>query len=143
MTSKYETYNSLKRSFEELETLDDLKEFSLVRVDRLYGEEDGDELRFWINDHQYLKMYHHQECCESVTIKDICGDLNDLVHSPILIAEERENDFREIEDGDQRWTFYHIATIKGSVDISWYGESNGYYSTSVDTYYVDTQREGM
>lgn len=70
---------------------------------------------------------HHQDCCESVGISDINGDLQDLVGSPIITAESNMNtDPNYIE-----WTFYHFATIKGSVAICWRGDGNSYYSIEV------------
>lgn len=77
------------------------------------------------------KFYHEQDCCESVGIEDICGDLTDLVGSPILQAECVGTEGAELAFGDEQWTFYKFATIKGSVTVRWYGRSNGFYSTRV------------
>ena len=83
-------------------------------------------------------MFHYQDCCESVTIDDICGDLNDLVGSPITMAEEATNceNPRSPDDANDSftWTFYKLATVKGYVTIKWYGVSNGYYSESADIF---------
>lgn len=110
---------------------EDLLGKTLVSIDKT-----EDELIFTTTEGEVFKSYHDQDCCESVYIEDIDGDLEDLIGSPILQAEEVTNSddtFGRIEYPDSfTWTFYKLATIKGYVTIRWLGESNGYYSESVD-----------
>ena len=93
-------------------------------------------IKFVLEDGTSYLMFHERDCCEHVYIEDICGDLEDLVGSPILQAEEvtnQDDDPPENTDFDQSytWTFYKLATLKGAVTIRWFGTSNGYYGESV------------
>ena len=97
-------------------------------------DHDGDELVFVADTGERYTFYHSQDCCESVWIEDISGDLCDLVGTPLLVAEERDSSGEPpLYDGEESytWTFYTFRTIKGTVDVRWYGSSNGYYSESV------------
>lgn len=95
-----------------------------------------DELIFHLSPDNYIKLYHQQDCCETVYIEDICGDLEDLVDSEILMAEESTGEpphGRELDSWEsETWTFYRFQSRKGCVDIRWCGSSNGYYSERVD-----------
>lgn len=105
-----------------------------------------DEMFFYTNDGEIYRMYHNQDCCECVIIDDICGDLDDLIGSPIIKADEDTNTDTPREDAEYpdesfTWTFYNIATQKGHVTIKWYGSSNGYYSESVDFCKIGNEEE--
>lgn len=114
-------------------------------------ENNGDEILFHTTDGETYRQIYYGDCCASCSVEEIHGDLQDLVGSPILMAEEvssaepdaaiqaKRNEERAAAESEgkyyysadsETWTFYKAATIKGSVTIRWYGSSNGYYSES-------------
>lgn len=102
---------------------------------------DNDLLVFRTATGEVYEMCHRQDCCETVYIESIVGDLKDLIGHAILLAEESSSSDEHPEgvappDADESftWTFYKLATIKGYVDIRWFGTSNGYYSEEVSLY---------
>lgn len=102
------------------------------------------ELVFVNNSGDTWTFYHEQDCCESVYLDDVSGELEDILDSEILSAYESsrsltdEENFESGHDECSDWYFYHIATIKGSVVLRWIGSSNGYYSTQVS---IDFQKK--
>lgn len=101
------------------------------------GTRGDEDMLFIMSDGAHYCFYHSQDCCETVEIEDVCGDIYDLLDSPLLQAEEvsySQNETPPGCDGGSEsftWTFYKFATIKGSVTVRWLGTSNGYYSEAV------------
>jgi len=119
-----------------------LKGLTLVSVERYdpyfdasaqddIARDNNEELRMTSTCGKEFVLKHKQDCCESVSIESIVGDLQDLVGSPILVAEESAS---EGHGESSTWTFFKLATVKGWVDIRFFGESNGYYSESAYLY---------
>ena len=109
-----------------------------VDVEEMLGQtfsrvvSDGDTVTFQNDEVRYV-LYHDTDCCESVYVEDIIGDIEDLVGWPLLISREDTNAEGEELPNEESytWTFYNFATFKGYVTIRFLGTSNGYYSEDV------------
>lgn len=121
-------------------------DFMLGKVfKKVDGEKYSCDINFHLEKGGIYNMYHEQDCCESVLVEDIVGNLSDLENTPILKAEVRKShdekklseEYHHYYDESNTWTFFEIGTIKGSVTIRWIGSSNGYYSEDVNIDYVD------
>jgi hypothetical protein len=82
-----------------------------------------------------FKACHSQDCCESVDLNEVDGDLEWLIGSEIILAAEEVSTpapaNRKGGDDSETWTFYKLGTVKGAVTFRWVGSSNGYYSEDV------------
>lgn len=116
-------------------SVSDLMGLTLASIGR---DEDNRFIIFNTTCGREFRMVHLQDCCESVYLEDIVGDLADLIDSPITLAEESTVS-GNTDYGTFTATFYKFATVKGYVDLRWNGESNGYYSERVD--FIEKKKE--
>lgn len=103
-----------------------------------------DEVKLTTSEGHKFLMHHDQDCCESVHVESIVGDIVHLLHGEI--TEAKEDILRdgnppgasepEYRDDSWTWTTFTLTTKQGTVAIRWYGSSNGYYSESVS--FVET-----
>jgi len=128
-------------------------------ITKIVGLKPGSyDVKFYCSDGTRYQMYPDDDsflygnaCWTDIT--DVNGDVESLIGNEILIAEERRSEKKGGHMGGNRWddpevwTFYTLATVKGYVDIRWYGTHNGYYSAEVcfwemekDVDYVDPEK---
>lgn len=104
-----------------------------------------ENIYFVLSNNDVIQLYHEKECCESVYLQDIVGNLKDLIGSEILLAEESSSEVYELGNkkdafrDHETWTFYKFATKNGYVTLWWYGTSNGAYSECVDMKYIKSE----
>lgn len=96
-----------------------------------------------LSDGRILALYHDQDCCEDVYIADGADELQTLVGEVLTGVEVVTKPFSQEELNERgeesaTWTFMNVLTNKDSVQLRWYGSSNGYYSESAD--YADITR---
>lgn len=112
---------------------DDLSELVGETIATVTGGDKGDyETVITTTSGKAIKVYHEQDCCESVNIEDAESD--DVVGGVVLSAAFVEGECPAVDDEyaeAYEWSFLRIETTKGSIWQRWYGESD-YYSVSVD-----------
>lgn len=97
----------------------------------LGGVRDSADAIYLFSDNTYLHVYHEQDCCENVEIVDEESD--DIAGGVVISFELVEGESESGGDiGYMTWSFVKLRTTKGDVWQRWLGESNGYYSQSVD-----------
>lgn len=101
-------------------------------------EKQSDEVIIRFTDGSSFWMHHFQDCCETVYLADIDGDLR-VGSEWYGFSEHSEDKSGSGEEGydSATWTFYTLNTSKGNVWLRFVGESNGYYSESVDHGYCE------
>ena len=99
-------------------------------------KEVNESLLIHLNTH-VLEMIHHQDCCETVYLADVVGSFEDLIGYPLIEVSESTVNIGN-SDISSTASYYNFRTVKASVQLRWVGESNGYYSETVDCYLYPT-----
>ena len=78
-------------------------------------------------------VYHEQDCCETVAISGQDGSFDKLIGKPLTEARDFAVDTSEESIDSSQTTTTLVFRVDDQTVISrWIGDSNGYYSESVD-----------
>jgi len=93
---------------------------------------DNDVILLTTQSGRQVRIFHDQDCCESVAIKGTDGEWHNLIGKPIVEAtqEESQDDTSEFESCTHTQLSFRVDDA--TVISRWIGTSNGCYSESVD-----------
>ena len=88
------------------------------------------------SDGSIYTLTHIQDCCEHVRVYGSVGNIDDVLNEEVIAAEDTNPmdnpnapDYKVYDSAT--WSQFRIGTNKGTFEIWWLGESNGYYSETV------------
>ena len=97
--------------------------------------DDGDTI-ITTSDGSSYTLTHIQDCCEHVRVYGTVGNIDDVLNEEVIDAEDTNPmdnpnapDYKAYDSAT--WTQFRIVTNKGTFEIWWLGESNGYYGETV------------
>ncbi len=101
-------------------------------------EEGSNKVVITFIDGSSIIQMHDRDCCEVVEVKQVDNDPTKFIGAVVYKLDEKvlSNEgilgYSEESFDSLTATFYTLKTSKGYLDWHWYGESNGYYSETVD-----------
>ncbi len=116
-------------------------ERSRVKFDALVGEvldavdidREENQILLTTRSGRRFLVYHEQDCCETVAMHWQDGSFDKLIGKPIIEARDIAIDTSEEAIDSSQTTTTLIFRVDDQTVISrWIGDSNGYYSESVD-----------
>ncbi len=97
--------------------------------------DDGDTI-ITTSDGSSYTLTHIQDCCEHVRVYGTVGNIDDVLNEEVIDAEDTNPmdnpnapDYKAYDSAT--WTQFRIVTNKGTFEMWWLGESNGYYGETV------------
>ena len=108
-----------------------IEQLTGMTITAVVYKEVNESLLIHLNTH-VLEMIHFQDCCETVYLADVVGSFEDLIGYPLLEVSESRVGITSANAESSTASYYNFKTVKASVQLRWVGESNGYYSETID-----------
>ncbi len=113
----------------------DVDQLDLVNETLTHIDVAKDEVLLTTKSGRQIRLYHSQDCGESVLLEDIEGNIFSLIGATL---RQCETQIEKNQPPEPKWqsswtrTKFIFSTDSDTVILKWIGESNGYYSESVD-----------